>query len=78
MTFLFRSYRSYVTRDKHNPRRRWLVYEFKTPRGVITLMQRLRVSRVKRKRTVTYSRDRSGHWRERSRSREVTEILTRD
>ena len=76
MTFYFRSYRSYVTRDKHDPRRRWHVYEFKTSRGMITLMQRLRVTRVKR--TVTYSRDRDGHWRAQPSSRKVTEILTRD
>jgi hypothetical protein len=78
MTFLFRSYRSYVTRDKHNPRRRWLMYEFNTPRGVTTLMRRLRVSRVKRTRTVTYFRDELGHWRGRSESREIGEVLKRD
>lgn len=76
MTFYFRSYRSYLTRDKHDPRRRWQVYEFKTPGGVITLMQKLRVTRVKR--TVTYFRDKDGHWRAQSRSRKVTEILTQD
>ena len=78
MTFLFRSYRSYVTRDKHDPRRRWLVYEFKTPRGVITLVRSLRVSYVKQTRTVTYSRDKSGHWRERLGSRKITEVLQWD
>ncbi|TKB71605.1 MAG: hypothetical protein E8D46_15790 [Nitrospira sp.] len=76
MAFYFHSYRRYLTHDKHDPRRRWLVYEFKTPRGVMTLMQRLRVSRVKR--TVTYSRDGKGHWKAQSKSRKVTEILTRD
>lgn len=51
MTFYFRSYRRYLTRDKYDPRRRWLVYAFKTRGGVIMLIQRLRVSRVER--TVT-------------------------
>jgi hypothetical protein len=35
-----------VARDKHDPRRRWQVYEFKTPRGVITLMRALVVRRI--------------------------------
>ena len=78
MTFLFRSYRSYVARDKHDPQRRWFVYEFTTSRGRITLMRRLRVSRVKRTRTVTYSRDGSGRWRERLGSRKITEVLQWD
>jgi hypothetical protein len=44
MTTEFSSYRTYTTRFKHDLRRR-RVYEFKTPRGVITLMERLMVSR---------------------------------
>ena len=56
MRFLFSSCRTYMTRDKHDPRRAWLVYQFKTPRGVITLMQKLRVSYAIRK-TVTYYHD---------------------
>ena len=58
MTFYFNAHRTYMTRDKHDSRRRWLVHEFKTPHGVIWLKQRLRVSHVKR--TVTYCPDESG------------------
>lgn len=47
MTFYFRSCRRYLTRDKHDPRRRWRVYEFKTRGGVIiTLKQALVVRRI--------------------------------
>ena len=47
MTFYFRSYRRYLTRDRYNPRRRWLVYAFRTRGGVtITLKQALVVRRV--------------------------------
>ena len=47
MTFYFRSHRSYLTRDKHDPRRRWLVYAFKTRGGVIiTLKQALVVRHI--------------------------------
>ncbi len=75
MTIYFRSCRNYVTRDKHDPKRRWYVYEFKTTGGVITLIQRMKVARLER--TVTYARDRDGRWRSQP-SRKVTEILTRD
>ena len=47
MTFYFRSHRRYLTRDKYDPRRRWLVYTFKTRCGVvITLKQALVVRRI--------------------------------
>lgn len=76
MTLSFTKHREFTAKDKHNPRRRWHVYQFKTTRGVITLCQRLRVTRVKR--TVTYLCDENGRWREQSKSRKVTEMLTPD
>ena len=48
MTFYFSSYRTYVARDKHNPRRRWHVYKFRTSRGVITLLREMQVRRIVR------------------------------
>ena len=57
MTFYFSAHRTYVARDKHDPRRRWRVHKFTTSRGVIMLKQRLRVSHVIR--TVTYCPDES-------------------
>ena len=48
MTFYFNAYRTYVARDKHDPRRRWHVYKFTTSRGVITLLREMRVLRIVR------------------------------
>jgi hypothetical protein len=46
MTLYFRSYERYMIRDKHDPRRRWLIYEFKILGGrIITLKQKLVVPR---------------------------------
>lgn len=47
MTFNFQSCRRYVTRNTFNPRRRWLVYVFKTQSGMtVTLRQALVVRRI--------------------------------
>ena len=52
MTFYFRAHRTYVARDKHDPRRRWHVHKFTTSRGVITLVREMRVRRIVRKEMV--------------------------
>ena len=49
MTFYFNAHRTYVARDKHDPRRRWRVYKFTTSRGVITLVREMQVRRIVRK-----------------------------
>ena len=41
MTIFFRSCRMYVARDKDYPRRRWLVFSFRTSDGVVFLMRQL-------------------------------------
>ena len=48
MTFYFSAHRTYVARDKHNPRRRWRVYKFRTSRGVVQLVREMRVRRIVR------------------------------
>ena len=48
MTFYFSAHRTYLARDKYDPRRRWRIYKFTTSRGVITLLREMRVRRIVR------------------------------